>query len=81
MTATATITSRGQVTIPRKIREFLHAAVVQFEIVDETVVVRPIRSVGGRLAAYASRRTAPWESVRDQVWKEAVRDKVRNTPA
>lgn len=81
MTATATITSRGQVTIPRRIREFLHATVVQFEIVDEIVVLRPVRSVAGRLAAYAGKRPASLESVRDRVWKEVARDKVRHTPA
>lgn len=79
MTTTATITARGQVTIPRRIREFLRAAVVQFEIVDKTVVLRPVRSVGGRLAAYAGHRPASWGSVRDRVWKEVARDKVRHT--
>lgn len=81
MITTAVITSKGQVTIPRMIREFLHAAVVQFEIVDKTVVVRPVRSVGGQLAAYAGRRPAALGAVRDRVWKEVANDKVRRTPA
>ena len=80
MSATATITSRGQVTIPRKIREFLHAAIVQFEIVDDTVVIRPVRSVGGTLANYAGRPVS-LEEVRAKVWKEVAHDKTRRPTA
>jgi len=81
MANTATITSRGQVTIPRRIREFLQAAVVQFEIIDDAVVVKPVKSVGGQLAAYAGRRHASMASVRRQVWKEVASDKVRHASA
>lgn len=80
MNAVATVTSRGQVTLPRIVREALHSRIVEFEVRDEVVLLRPVRSVGGSLAAYA-RRHRPVAAVRDQVWKEVARAKAQGRPA
>lgn len=74
MNATATITSRGQVTLPRRVRDAINSRFIEFDVRDDGVLVRPVRSVAGGLAAYA-RKHRPLAEVRAEVWKEVARDK------
>jgi AbrB family looped-hinge helix DNA binding protein len=76
MPMTAKITSKGQVTIPRKIRDVLKSNTVEFEVVDGNVVVRPVSSVGGSLSSYVKGHRALRE-VRDKVWEEVAHAKAR----
>jgi AbrB family looped-hinge helix DNA binding protein len=76
MSATATITSKGQVTLPREVRDFLKTRTVEFEVVDDVVVMRPVESVGGSLAQYAKEHHSI-HAVREKVWTEVAREKVR----
>lgn len=70
------ITSKGQVTIPKNIRDILKSDTVEFDIIDGNVVVKPVKSVGGSLSRYA-KEYVPFKNIRDKVWKEAVIDKTR----
>jgi len=48
MTVTAKITSKGQITLPKKVRDFLHlqeGGVVVFEQEDDTFVIKPAQSL------------------------------------
>jgi len=65
--ATATITSKGQITIPKAIRDRRPGRVVEFLVRDGEVILRPVESVGGSLAEYAP-SYLPLEQVRDAVW-------------
>lgn len=78
MAIAATITSKGQVTIPKKIREVLKSKTVEFEIVDGTVVVRPVKNVGGALRRFAN-RYIPLDEVREKVWKDVARERNRHS--
>lgn len=74
MAVTAKITSKGQVTIPRRVRDVLESDTVEFIISDDTVIVRPVKSVGGALAKYATKHV-PLKEVRKKVWKEVADEK------
>ena len=76
MNAVATITSRGQVTLPRRVREALNSRIIEFDVRDNVVLVRPVRSVAGGLASYA-RKHRPLAEVRAEVWKEVARAKAQ----
>ena len=76
MALTAKITSKGQVTIPKKVRDFLEGDTVEFIISDDTVIVKPVKSVGGALARYATKRV-PLEEVRKKVWKEVAHERAK----
>jgi bifunctional DNA-binding transcriptional regulator/antitoxin component of YhaV-PrlF toxin-antitoxin module len=76
MAMTAKITSKGQVTIPRKIRDVLKSNTIEFEVINGSVVVRPVSSVGGSLSAYAKGHKTIRE-IRDKVWEEVVHAKAR----
>jgi AbrB family looped-hinge helix DNA binding protein len=72
------ITRKGQVTIPKKIRERLKATAVYFEVVNDEVVVRAVRDAAGSLSEYA-RNVKPGISIKqmkDRAWEEAVHEKV-----
>lgn len=77
------ITRKGQVTIPKQIRERLRANAVYFEVVNEEVVVRAVRDAAGSLSEYA-KNVQPGVSVqemKDRAWEEAVHEKTRKKPA
>jgi len=80
MNAIATMTSRGQVTFPRRVREILNSRLIEFDVQDDVVMVRPVRSVAGGLAMYA-KKPRPLSEVRDEVWKEVADEKAQGRPS
>jgi AbrB family looped-hinge helix DNA binding protein len=76
-TAAVKITRKGQVTIPKEIREKLKANAVYFEVEDDMVMVKPVRDAAGSLREYA-RNVKPGVSMKqmkDKAWEVAVREK------
>ncbi len=77
MAFSATITSKGQITIPRAARKALNSSTVDIEVQGNLVILRPVQSVGGALAAY-SRRSESFDEIRNNVWKEVADEKTGN---
>ena len=75
MSITARITKKGQVTIPRKIRDKLKSEVIQFDIVEDDIVIRPVKSVAGSLKPYAKKAIVPFKEAREKAWDEAVQER------
>lgn len=78
MTTTAVkITRKGQVTIPKTIRDILKANAVYFEVKDNSVIVKPVRDAAGSLREYAG--NAKWgvsmKRMKDDAWEVAAREK------
>ena len=67
MTVTARITSKGQVTIPKKIRDILNSRVVEFVVENDRIEVRAVSSVAAGLKQYA-KSYVPLSEVREAVW-------------
>ncbi len=76
-TAAVKITRKGQVTIPKEIRDKLKADAVYFEVEDDTVMVRPVRDAAGSLREYAGnvKPGASMRQMKDKAWEGAVREK------
>lgn len=74
MTYTATITSKGQITIPRMARMALKTATVEIEVRGEEVILRSVQSVAGTLSAYAGGKDSLAE-IRNKVWQEVADEK------
>lgn len=72
MLTTAKITKKGQVTIPRKIRERLDSQIVEFAIVGNDVIMRPVKSVAGSLKPYAKKGAVTFKEAREKAWDEAA---------
>ncbi|MBI5739829.1 MAG: AbrB/MazE/SpoVT family DNA-binding domain-containing protein [Nitrospirae bacterium] len=76
-TAAVKITRKGQVTIPKEIREKLKTNTVYFEVVDDTVIVKAVKDVAGSLSEYAKNVKAgtSMRKLKEKAWEEAVREK------
>lgn len=77
MAFSATITAKGQITIPRAARQALNSSTVDIEVQGNLVILRPVQSVGGALAAYG-RGTESFAEIRDNVWQEVANEKAGN---
>jgi AbrB family looped-hinge helix DNA binding protein len=76
MPTIAKITRKGQVTIPRKIREKLNSEVIEFDVMeDNNVVLRPVKSVAGSLSDYAKKKPGSFAEIRGKAWEKVVREK------
>ena len=77
------ITKKGQVTIPKRIRERLKATAVYFEVVDDEVVIRAVRDAAGSLSEYAKnvKSDVSMKEMKDKAWEEAVHEKTRKKSA
>ena len=69
---TAKITSKGQVTIPKDIRDILKSSIVKFNIKDGKVEIEPVKEIAGSLKKYtknvkkysfAEERETAWQSI------------------
>jgi len=76
MTTAVKITRKGQVTIPKEIREKLGSNIVEFELSGDKVIVKPVKSIAASLRTY-SKRYAPLKQVREKVWEKVVHDRIR----
>lgn len=73
------ITSKGQVTIPKEIRDKLKTNTVYFEVENDTVMVKPVRDAAGSLSEYA-KNVKPGTSIKkikEMAWEKAVSEKTR----
>ena len=71
MGKTAKVTSKGQVTIPKEIRDILDSEVVEFEVENGRVVLRPVKRVAGKLRSYGN---TAWIQDESSAWRKAARD-------
>lgn len=71
------ITRKGQVTIPKKIRERLKASAVYFEVINDEVVIRAVKDAAGSLSEYAknAQPDTTIKEMKDRAWEEAVHEK------
>lgn len=73
------ITKKGQVTIPKEIRDKLNATSVYFEVINGEIILRAVRDAAGALSKYAGNIDpgVSMKEIKDRAWEEAVREKTR----
>ena len=78
ITATATITDRGQVTLPKAVREILgDIKAVEFEVTDNVITLHVIPDMSGCLSKYAKDPAEPLglSEIHKKVWSEVAHGK------
>ncbi len=82
-TAAVKITRKGQVTIPKEIREKLRTNAVYFEMVDDTIVLKAVKDAAGSLSEYAKNVKAgiSMKKMKDKAWEAAVSEKAGKKPS
>lgn len=81
MPVTATITSRGQLTLPKSIRKLVSGSVVELEATKDGILIRPVESVAGALSAFARKEPEDLAAIRETVWKGVADEKALKLPA
>lgn len=67
--STLTISSKGQISLPKKIRNILNSNVVSLEMNDNSqIVISPIHDLGGVLSSYKKDTDLSFEKIREQAW-------------
>jgi AbrB family looped-hinge helix DNA binding protein len=74
MPTIAKITKKGQITIPRNVRKKLDSEIVEFSIVKDQIVLKPVKSVAGSLSAYVKKDSLPFKEAREKAWTEALEE-------
>ena len=64
---TAKITAKGQITLPKVVRDLLRSDLVRIVVDDDAVRLEPVEGVGGALSRYA-KRYIPMEEAREKAW-------------
>jgi bifunctional DNA-binding transcriptional regulator/antitoxin component of YhaV-PrlF toxin-antitoxin module len=67
MRITATITAKGQVTIPLLIRNRLKGRIIEFVVEGERVEIRPVPSAASSLSEFGG-AFVPLEEAREATW-------------
>jgi AbrB family looped-hinge helix DNA binding protein len=82
-TVAVKINQKGQVTIPKEIRERLKATAVYFEVQDDIIMVKPVRDAAGSLREFVgnARPGASLRQMKGKAWEVAVREKTSKKSA
>ena len=71
--STVTISSKGQIVLPKKVRNLLNTNIISLVINDQNqVVITPVHELGGSLSDYSKDIEIPFEELREQAWKNAI---------
>lgn len=74
LTHPVNISPKGQVVLPKVVRHILNTHQIVFEIIEDTVIIKPLINVKGSLTKYQiSKRD--FSDVRDQAWEESFNDR------
>ncbi|HJD65486.1 MAG TPA: AbrB/MazE/SpoVT family DNA-binding domain-containing protein [Rickettsia endosymbiont of Bembidion nr. Transversale] len=70
---TLTISPKGQIILPKKIRNILKTNVISLEVNDNNqILLSPLRDLSGSLSDYNKNTTLSFQEVREQAWKQNV---------
>ena len=83
ITESIKITQKGQVTIPKEIRNKLQATSVYFEVINDDIVIRPVKDAAGSLCEFAKNAKTGMsiQEMKNMAWEEAVNEKTDKNPS
>ncbi|WPY01051.1 AbrB/MazE/SpoVT family DNA-binding domain-containing protein [Candidatus Trichorickettsia mobilis] len=71
--STVTISSKGQIVLPKKIRNALNTNIISLIINDQNqVLITPVQELGASLASYSKDTDLSFEKIRKQAWKNTI---------
>jgi AbrB family looped-hinge helix DNA binding protein len=75
---TAKVSSKGQITLPRDVRDALGTDHVRIVYGEGSVRIEPVIDVAGSLAHYAKgKKKVPFRVARDKAWEAHGREKYK----
>lgn len=75
--STVKISSKGQIVLPKKIRQLFNSNIISLLIDDKNqVLLSEVHELGGALSAYSKNTSLTFNEIREEVWQENTRIKV-----
>lgn len=69
---TLSIGHRGQITLPKKLRDLFKTNAVVLELIDDThAVISPVPDIGGSIAKFHRSTDLSFEEVRNKAWADS----------
>ena len=68
------LSKKGQITLPKKVREYLGSDIVKVVIENDQVRLEPLKDLAGSLSPYA-KAYIPFEEARERAWETALNEK------
>ena len=70
---TLTISSKGQLVLPKKVRDKLKSNLVSVEVNEHNqILITAVHDVGGSLASYQKDTPLTFEEVRNKAWEDSL---------
>ena len=78
--STLTISDKGLILLPKKVRDILGTNTVSLTINDQNqVILSPISELGGTLSDYNINTELSFNEIRDQSWQDQNSNKLNST--
>ncbi len=71
---TAKVSSKGQITLPKAVRDFLHTDILRVVIENDEVRIQPVRNVAGSLKRY-TKKGISMDQAREDAWDQVAHEK------
>jgi bifunctional DNA-binding transcriptional regulator/antitoxin component of YhaV-PrlF toxin-antitoxin module len=73
---TLSIGPRGQITLPKKLRNLFKTNTIVLELVDDThAIISPVPDVGGSMAEFKKKTNLSFDQIRNQAWINSRKSK------
>jgi len=74
---TLSIGPRGQITLPKKLRDLFKSDSITIEIIDDKhAIISPVPDIGGIISEFQKITDLSFEEIREQAWIDSEENRV-----
>jgi len=74
---TLSIGPRGQITLPKKLRDLFKSDSITIEIIDDKhAMISPVPDIGGIISEFQKITNLSFEEIREQAWIDSQKNEV-----
>lgn len=78
--STITISPKGQIVLPKRIRKILNSNTISLLVNDQNqILLTPINELGGIFSSYNKDTKLSFDEIREQSWQDSTLIKINNS--